>query len=221
MRICRDNVPLTVCLFEERWEEYDLWYEHHREIAESEVMAVRASVQYAPRPVAEIGVGTGFFAYRLGMDLGLDPAYNMLKMARMRGVEVIQAVGEQPPLRRGSLGTAVIIVTLCFAPDPLGLVRGTAEALRPGGKVVSCIIPRDSSWGQRYLELARQGDPFYSVARFYTVEEVAEMYRTIGLEPTGCWSTISYTPDEPPRLEKPWRECKGGFVCIEGLKTRL
>ena len=218
MEPCRDDVPPSICVFEKYWEDYDAWYAANREIAESEVMVVERSLRGAPRPIAEIGVGTGFFAYRLGMELGVDPAYNMLRVARSRGIEVVQGVGEHPPFRASSLGAAVIIVTLCFAPDPWGLVKEAVDTVRRGGRIISCIVPRDSPWGRRYLELARRGDPFYSVARFYTVGEVEEMYRQAGVKPRGCWSTLSYGPDDEPRLEKPWNTCRGGFVCIVGEK---
>jgi SAM-dependent methyltransferase len=220
MSLCREDLPPGICLFEEHWAEYDSWYQRNREIAESEVRAVAASLKGAPRPIVEVGVGTGFFAHRLGVDLGIDPAYNMLRVARQRRVESVQGVGEKPPLRRRSVGTALVIVTLCFAPDPRGLLRGVSEILRGGGRVSSCIIPRDSPWGQYYLELARQGDPFYSAARFYTVDEVREMYVETGISPGGCWSTISYTPHDKPRMEEPWPGCDGSFVCVLGSKKR-
>ncbi len=212
------GLPPGISVFEEYWERYDSWYARHRFIAESEVRAVEASLKEAPRPVVEIGVGTGFFAHKLHVDLGVDPAFNMLKAAKAKGVQVIQGVGEKPPLRACSAGTVLIIVTLCFASDPRDLLRGAAGILRRGGRMVSCIVPRDSAWGEKYTRLAEQGDVFYSAARFYTVSEVDRMYREAGVKSMGCWSTLSYGPEDKPRLEEPLHRCSGGFVCMIGVK---
>ncbi len=53
--------------------------------AENEVKPVKLMVSGAPRPILEVGVGTGYFAGRVGAEAGLDPSMKMLTVARMRG----------------------------------------------------------------------------------------------------------------------------------------
>ena len=42
--------------------------------AENEVKLVKLMVSRAPRPILEVGVGTGYFAGRVGAEAGLDPS---------------------------------------------------------------------------------------------------------------------------------------------------
>ena len=211
---CR-TVPWDV--FERLWERYDAWYERNRSIYESEVRAVLAALGGAER-VLEIGVGTGRFASRLGVRrlvAGVDPAWGMIRAARGRGVDVAQGVGEKLPFRSDSFDAALLTVTLCFVDDPVAVLR---ESARVAARVASCIVPRDSPWGRLYA--SKRDSPFYRVARFYTIGEVAEMYRVAGLEAEGCISTLYARPPGPMHPEEPRMECSGeaGFVCIIGVR---
>jgi len=61
---------------------YDEWYHKKRGslIFESEVRAIEA---LKPEGFGvEVGVGTGVFASRLGVSLGVDPALEMIKIAK-------------------------------------------------------------------------------------------------------------------------------------------
>ncbi|NOZ88447.1 MAG: class I SAM-dependent methyltransferase, partial [Crenarchaeota archaeon] len=164
----------TAPVFDELWSRYDSWYERNRILAENELEAVKA-LGLQGRGV-EVGVGTGWFASRLGVEFGVDPSLGMLRLARLRGVEAVQGVGERLPLRSGSMDYVLLIVTLCFVDDPLAALREAARVARPGGAVAACIVPRDSSWG-RFYQARRSSSPFYRVARFYTVDEVEQMMR--------------------------------------------
>ncbi len=161
-------------------------------------------------------MGSGRFAAPLGVWLGVDPARPMLRLAKVRGVEVAEGVGERLPFRSDSMDTALLVVTLCFVEDPLAVI---AEAARVARRVVSCIVPKGSSWGRLY-ESRRMVSPFYKHARFYSIAEVAEMYRVVGLGLEGCVSTLYEPPPGPSEPVEPRRECaeEAGFVCLMGVK---
>ena len=205
---------------------YDDWYRRHPVTAENEARLVETVARQ--HPVAEIGAGTGFFSARVSAEAALDPSLPMLETGwlrrrRTRLYEPVQALGEQLPLRSSSIGTALLAVTLCFLDDPLPVLREALRALRPGGALAACIVPRNSPWGRLYREKARQGHPLYRYARFYTVQEVATLLATVGLRRPRIDATITYAPWEAPRPEKPRAMSpqeaeKAGFACITATK---
>ncbi len=207
----------TADLFDKFWELYDEWYYRHRVIAENEVKLVRSMI--SKHPVLEVGVGTGFFAQHVNAEYGLDPSINMLFKALERGVEVVQGVGEQLPFRDVFFGSVLLVVTLCFVDSPSLVLKESARVVRREGDVVACIVPRDSSWGRKYVEEAKRGHVFYSRARFYTVKEVYEMMRNAGLKVIEAKGVLGFKPWERPYPEEPSNDIVDkGFVCIRGTK---
>jgi len=188
--------------------------------AENEVKLVKLMVSRAPRPILEVGVGTGYFAGKVGAEAGLDPSMKMLEIARMRGVGLlVRGAGESMPFRDEVIGTVLIVVTLCFVDDPARVLEESFRVLRMGGVLVSCIVPRDSPWGEHYTRLGFEGHPFYSKARFLTLGEHEELIRASGFEIVESMGTLSYSPFEEPRLEEPSNEVRGkGFVCVKAIK---
>lgn len=142
----------------------------------------------------------------------------MLLKAHRRGVDVVQAFGEYLPLRSKCISTVFLIVTLCFLENPLMVLKEVARVLREDGKVIVCIVPRDSSWGKYYLELGRKGHVFYSKAKFYTVDEVDKLFKSVGMYRSKALGILRLKPWEDPVYEQPmeWsRDTDLGFVCLE------
>ncbi len=204
-------------MFDKLWELYDEWYYRHKTIAENEVRLVKSMV--TKHPVLEVGVGTGFFAQHVGAEIGVDPSINMLGKALKRGIEVAQGVGEKLPFRDRSFMTVLLIVTLCFVDDPYLVLAESTRVAKRGGDVVACIVPRDSSWGRKYVEEAKRGHVFYSRARFYTVAEVYDMMEKAGLKIVEARGVLGFKPWERPYPEEPSNDIVDkGFVCIRGVK---
>ena len=209
----------SVDVFNVYYDKYDEWYEEHPITYENELRLVEAVVeQYAGKNrdrCVEIGVGTGRFAAPLGCAYGVDPSFGMLLRARERGIHVIMGRAEQLPLASGAFRLALLIVTLCFVEDPEATISEAARVLARGGVAIACIVPRDTEWGQHYMALGGKGHPFYSRARFYTVEEVISLAEDQGLTPGRVIATLTYKPWEQPRSDKP-RPYTGreGFACI-------
>lgn len=189
---------------------YDAWFgqEPGRSLFPSELEAIRRVAGRAARPWVEIGVGTGAFAAPLRVDLGVDPSRPMLERARDRGVAVAQGLGEALPLRDRSVGTAFLIVTICFLRDPGAALREIRHALAPGGSLIIGEVPRDSLWGERYLRLKAEGNPFYQVARLYTVRETVAMLRGARFRVEAFASTLLRPPSDRPEREPAY----DGFV---------
>jgi ubiquinone/menaquinone biosynthesis C-methylase UbiE len=204
----------TAWVFDELYYRYDSWYERHLALAYSEFLTVSKALEGTGRPCVEVGVGTGWFASRLGCEYGVDPSLGMLRVARTRGVEVVVGRGESLPLKSSRFATALLVVTLCFVDDPEQVLHETSRILVPGGTLVACVVPRDSAWGRYYVELSTRGHPFYHVAKFYTVEEVDEFAARTGFEKELAYGALTYPPGVE-KVEGPRPYLGGeGFVCL-------
>jgi len=197
-------------IFDEFYEKYDKWYEKNKIIAENELKVLR---RLKPQGLGlEVGVGTGYFASKLGIEIGVDPSINMLKIARKRNIEVVAAFGERLPFKNSIFDYIYLIVTLCFVSDPLKVIREIYRILKPKGKLITAFIPRDSIWGEYYAK--KKDSPFYKVAKFYTKGEVYGMLTRSGFIPKIRLSTLHFSPEEQPIIEEPKEDDKGGFLAI-------
>jgi len=212
----------TARVFDEYSERYDSWYDRHLPIALSEYYAVRQAVGSMGWPCLEVGVGSGWFASRLGCLVGVDPSLGMLSLARDKGLEAVMGRGERLPIASGSVSIVLLIVTLCFVDDPLTVFREAFRVLVDGGVLVACIVPRESEWGRYYRMLGAEGHVFYRHARFYSVEEVVDLGRSVGFVAESVTATLSYPPGVNERVEEPV-EYSGveGFACVRFRKGAL
>src|SRR4030066_1140091 len=119
-------------IFDISTEKYDAWYDSGdgRPLYESELLCLKPFIEDETCPILEIGVGTGRFAEHLPGVIGVDPAFNALKYAQKRGVDVVQAIGEQLPFRDETFGCIMLIVTLCFVRSPIDVLREAKRVLR-------------------------------------------------------------------------------------------
>ncbi len=191
-------------VFDELAAKYDAWFdESGRHIFASEVEALNRVQALLPRPWLEIGVGSGRFAQALGIELGVDPSYNLIRMARARGVQVCLGWGEQGLFGEGAIGTVFLIVTLCFLSEPLDVLRAASDMLKPSGRLVLGLVLKDSPWGRYYRQQKAKGHPFYEHAVFYGIDDVEVMLRQVGLEMEDVVSTLFQKPGAVARVETP------------------
>ncbi len=204
-------------VFEKKWRQYDKWFEKNKEIYLSEIEALKRIV---PKGFGlEIGVGTGRFAQPLGVEIGLDPSLNMLKIARERGMKVIQGLGELLPFKNESFEVATIIVTLCFVKEPLKVLREAKRILKKKGVLILGVINKDSKWGIFY-ETKKRKSKFYKVANFYSAQQVLQLASEAGLRFCGAYQTLFQGPDDFEEIEKPKKGFKeGGFIALEFTKN--
>ncbi len=214
-------VVMSYSVFDVYAERYDSWYARNRFAAESEVLVLRELL--VRRPALEVGVGTGFFSSRLGVEFGVDPSARMLAKAVCRGVECTRGVGEHLPFRSSCFRTVLFIVTVCFMEDPL---RGFTEAHRvllDNGVLIACIVPSSSPWGKLYRQKAAAGHPIYRAARFYKVSKVATMASKAGFTIKRVIATLKTPPPanhvEEPKVVSVNEAEEYGFSCIEAHKN--
>ncbi len=211
----------TYKVFDEYFERYDLWFRKNKAIAESEYILIRSMIRGSPRPWLEIGVGTGYYASLLGVDIGIDPSVGMIGKARSRGIPLLAVSrGEDLPFREESIGTVLIIVTICFVDDPSRVLDESNRVLKPNGILVLCVVPRDSAWGEEYIRKGLRGHPLYRLARFYTRREIMDMIDHAGFRIVDAAGVLSFSPRDTHRFEHPSSKLDGkGFICFKAKKA--
>lgn len=202
--------------------EYDAWYDSDvgRPIFATEAACLRPFLHRYPGPHLEIGVGSGRFAQALNVEYGIDPAAALVKLARARGIRATMAQGENLPFPYEVFGEVLIALTLCFVMQPALVLKESRRVLRPGGGLVLGLILRESPWAEFYARKGREGHPIYSLASFFSTEEVEALLGFSGFEAFEYRSCLSqppgltcYVPEEP----LPGYDRSAGFV---GLSAR-
>ncbi len=206
-------------VFEERAAEYDTWFEKSL-LFGIELAALRPFVPRLPQPRLEVGVGPGRFARELGVAFGIDPSLSPLQLAGARGISCCRAIGEELPLRSGSIGSVLLLFTLCFVADPSRVLRETHRVLRPDGRLLLGMVPAASSWGRHLAGKKAADQPFYRHAAFRTVAEVKNLLAETGFQPLESTSTLFQPPAKltGPEEPRPGACEEAGFVALLAAK---
>ncbi len=209
--------------FEALSERYDAWYDAPagRVILDLEAAALRPLLHETRGPRLEVGVGSGRFAAALDVEFGVDIAFSPLVYAARRGLRVVHGSGERLPFADHVFGAVVLVATLCFVDDPRVVLRETRRVLGPGGRLVVAIVPRDSTWGQRYQVMGRQGNPFYRHAHLYTIDELAGLLSDEGFTIVTGRSTLFQRACDEPCFEavRDGALEDAGFVALAAMVT--
>ncbi|MBA1146390.1 methyltransferase domain-containing protein [Ectothiorhodospiraceae bacterium WFHF3C12] len=212
------SVPNSA-VFDLHHHQYDTWFDRHPDDYLSELLAVRALLPWSG-PALSIGVGTGRFAAPLGIGIGLDPAREMLRYARARGISVVRGIAEALPFADASFTRILSVTTLCFVDDAAAMLAEAFRALAPGGALVLADIDRASPLGQTYL--AKQPDNvFYREARFYSGGELHKLLLDNGFVELQ-WAQTLTQPASGVRVIEPLQPGHGlgGFMVVRACRPR-
>lgn len=208
---------MQVRIFENLAEEYDAWFDKYLPVYESEVKAVKELMPPSGKGL-EIGVGTGRFATPLGINVGIEPARAMAKIARKRGVKVYEACAEELPFRDKSFDFVTMITALCFLADPLQTLREATRVLKERGRLIIGTIDPDSPLGRTY-EANKNKSKFYRQATFHSVGQILKWLEDLGYVDLKTRQTI-FEDLAAITVPQPIKEGhgEGGFVVIAGKK---
>ncbi len=157
--------------FERFSDEYDEWFERNVDIYEAELEAIRRLMPSAGSDGLEVGVGSGRFAARLGVQFGVEPSSNMALKARERGVRVLSGVAEKLPFPDARFDLVLMVTVICFADDVGEAFREAWRVLKPGGCILVAFIDRESDLGKLYADKGKSSK-FYEDASFFSTGEV-------------------------------------------------
>jgi len=196
--------------------EYDTWFDAFPHLVESEALAL---IELLPPPGdwLEVGIGSGRFAERLGIRVGVEPAEGMADLARRRGLRVLSGVAESLPFPEASFDAVFLITALCFVQDMDAALGEAARVLRPGGYAILAFIPRDSAFGALYSE---RPDRFFRSATLRTSEAVSDAVETAGLYVERVIQTLTGEPETAgEQVEPPSEGCeRGSFVVVRARR---
>ncbi len=148
----------------------------------ADAVALRKGFAVAERDldrIVEIGGGSGRAARTVGATV-LDPAQGMLRRARKRGLETVQASATDLPHPDGSVDAVTVVDALHHFPKPERCLKEIARVLAPGGVLVVREFDRSTRRG-RGLELAEALVRFDST--FYTAPKLEAKIAAAGLDP--------------------------------------
>ena len=203
--------------FETHTDEYEGWFEENRFVYEAELRAVKELLPAEGESI-EIGVGSGRFAFPLGIRLGIDPSLKMAEIAVKRGIEVHEGVAEDLPFDDGRFDFALMVTAICFLDDVKTALREVYRILKPGGAFVIGFVDRTSPVGKKY-EKYKAGNKFYREASFYSTDEVVSLMTGAGFGSFVFTQTIFRdlkNIDNTEVVKEGYGE--GSFIVIRGEK---
>ena len=179
--------------------DYDQWFDSSRGhvIYAQEIACLRELIGTIESPWLEIGVGTGRFAQALGVKEGVDPSKAVLEIAAGRGIRTRLGQGEDLPYSDASFDGVLMVVTICFLGNPQRALKQCFRILKDDGRLVVGLVPADSPWGELYARKGQEGHRFYSLARFYTCDEVVRLAANAGFAIDDARSCLFWSPDAP------------------------
>lgn len=207
---------MKIKTFDQKWQEYDKWYERHENIYRAELNALRELIPSGKG--LEIGAGTGRFAGPLHVEFGIDPSINMLHSAKKRKIKVVQGVGETLPFKNDSFHFILIVVTLCFVNDVFMVLKESFRTLRSSGNLIVGMINKNSPLGKKY-EKSRKKSEFYKHAEFLSPEEILDPLKKAGFKLIGSRQTLIQTSNKTIKdksTKKGYNQ--GGFVVLKAQK---
>ena len=203
--------------FEKYTDQYENWFEKNRYVYQSEINAIRVILPDFKNGI-EIGVGSGRFAKPLGIKFGVEPSYEMRKIAQSRGIEVVDSAAEKLPFKDCSFDLALMVTTLCFLDDERKAFIEIYRILKPGGYFINGFVDKNSRVGRIYQK-NKQKSVFYREAIFFTTEEVVKLLEKTGFKDFEFRQTVFSTLDKINQVEKIKEGYgEGSFVVIRAQK---
>jgi ubiquinone/menaquinone biosynthesis C-methylase UbiE len=206
-------------LFEKFALEYDAWFEDNKFVYESELHAVKEQMPRRGEGL-EVGVGSGRFAARLGIRLGIDPSLKMRELAQSRGITAIDGVAEKVPFADCRFDYILMVTTICFLDDIDLSFKEAQRVLKPGGCLIVGFIDSNSPVGVFYRQ-HKNKSRFYNRANFYAVGVVISSLKNAGFSKFEFKQTIFQSLEKIKKIE-PIKTGygEGSFVVVKALNPK-
>ena len=149
---------------------------------------------------------------------GIDPSLPMRKMAKERGLNVIDGVAENLPYADKSTDFALMVTTICFVDDVKKAFQEVFRVLKNKGSFIIGFVDKNSPLGEIYLK-NKDKSLFYKDAVFYSTEEVYRYLWETDFTIEKTYQTVFGILDEITEEQKFLTGYgKGSFVVIKAIK---
>ncbi|RKY37735.1 MAG: SAM-dependent methyltransferase, partial [Candidatus Omnitrophota bacterium] len=185
--------------FEKYADKYEDWFEKNHWAYQSELLAIKEHLPKKGKGL-EIGVGSGLFAGPLGIKFGVEPSPRMRKLAKKRGIEVVDAYAEKLPFNDAEFDFALMVTTICFVDDLERAFREAYRILKPNGRIIIGFVDKSSFLGKLYQQ-HKNKSVFYEKATFYSKDEVIVYLKNTGFKKFNFSQTIFKDLKEIKSLE--------------------
>ena len=224
--------PLDISAFEETAEDFDSWFNKNKVVFESELLAEKYFLPN-PKNSVSVGVGSGLFASRLGIEYGIEPSKEMAKLSEKRGIRVKIGVAENTPFKDGKFNTVLLSTVLSYADDRQKAVQEAYRILKHNGHIVVSFLAREGSYAMMYdlAYLRGEHDPetapkypypikFIKETHWLSTGEINNLLEGAGFVDLKYVQTFTkhpkYTNDE---VEEPIEGYeKGDYIVVQGRK---
>ncbi|WMW26332.1 methyltransferase domain-containing protein [Methanolobus sediminis] len=208
-------VGMKKTVYDKSAKNYDSWYDRNPIVYASEIEAIQKLIPpVSGKNSIEIGVGTGRFASKLGINCGIDPSVSMLEIAASRQIRCIKGVSESLPVKSSSMGLALIVTSFCLMEANLTLEE-VYRILTPEGDFIIAFVEKNSILGEKYRKKASKSR-FYRNVVFRTTEDIIAMLKEHGFGDITVMQTL-FKPlnliQQPEEAEEGFR--RGSFVVLK------
>ncbi len=204
--------------FDQHFEDYEKWFDLNKYAYESEIKALMHFIP-AKGQGLEIGIGSGLFAQPLGITRGIEPSFQMRRLAKERGLDVKDGIAENVPLEDSAYDYVLMVTTICFVEDIEQSLKEVMRILKSGGRVIIGYVDKESWIGKAY-QANKQFSTFYKEARFYSSEEINQRLKYAGFKNIDFVQTLFgelKMIDEVQDFRKGFGD--GSFVVVKGEKN--
>ena len=206
--------------FDNHSDEYDNWFIENRYVFLSELEAVKMAIPKSGKGI-EIGIGSGIFAERLGINEGIEPSKAMREKAKKRNINAINAVAEKLPYSDNSIDFTLMITSICFVDDINKSFEEINRILKDNGVLIIGFVDKDSPIGKEYLKY-KDDNLFYKNAIFYGTKELFAILKKSGFILERTFQTVFGNLNEINYIQEALTGFGlGSFVVIRAKKEVL
>ncbi|PLY14235.1 MAG: SAM-dependent methyltransferase [Sulfurimonas sp.] len=164
--------------FQKYSKEYEEWFEKNDLLYQNELKIVKDIIGDTQNGL-EIGIGSGRFAIKPNIVIGIEPSSKMRKIALSKGLNVMNGIAEDLPFKSQTFDFAMMITSICFIKNPKKSLKEAFRVIKDGGFLIIGFIDKKSELGKQYEE-SKKKSKFYANAKFYSLDELISLCKIAG-----------------------------------------